>query len=128
MQKDGFYRWLTYNIILPLSPVFIKIVITLFGDPRKIVVNVLDSTELLYYNFVICVIFRYNIMQKPKKTRVEYWMEAGATVVTILDIILLMLVYSRQQASEKVHTASIVISLLVPIVVTVHKRRMEASK
>ena len=67
-------------------------------------------------------------MQKPKKTRVEYWMEAGATVVTILDIILLMLVYSRQQASEKVHTASIVISLLVPIVVTVHKRRMEASK
>lgn len=128
MGKGSFSQWLTYNIIIPLSPVFIKLVISIFGDTTKIVVNVLDSTELLYYNFVICVIFMYNITQKQKKTRVEYWMEIGAVVVIILDIILLMLVYGKQQSSGKVHVASIIISVLVPIVVTVHKQNMEDSR
>lgn len=67
MRKGSFSQWLTYNIIIPLSPVFIKLVISVFGDTTKIVVNVLDSTELLYYNFVICVIFMYNITQKQEK-------------------------------------------------------------
>lgn len=128
MRKGSFSQWLTYNIIIPLSPVFIKLVISVFGDTTKIVVNVLDSTELLYYNFVICVIFMYNITQKQEKTRAEYWMEIGAVVVIILDIILLMLVYGKQQSSGKVHVASIIISVLVPIVVAVHKQSMEGSR
>lgn len=55
-------------------------------------------------------------------------MEIGAVVVIILDIILLMLVYGKQQSSGKVHVASIIISVLVPIVVAVHKQSMEGSR
>lgn len=122
MKKQKLFLWSTFNLILPLAPVAIKILITVFGDSQKISVTILESVELLYYNFFICVICLYELIKKDKKTGIEYWMVIGAAFIILADIVLLVLVYGRQESTERIRIASLVISILVPIVSFVKKR------
>lgn len=48
MKKQKLFVWTAFNLILPLAPVVIKILITVFGDSQKISVTILESMELLY--------------------------------------------------------------------------------
>ncbi len=122
MKKQNLFLWSTFNLILPLAPVVIKILITVFGDSQKISVTILESVELLYYNFFICVIGLYGLIKKDKKTGIEYWIELGAAFIILTDIVLLMLVYGRQESTDRIRMASLIISILVPIVSFVKKR------
>jgi len=124
-KKNSFGTWFFFNIVLPLAPVFIKLVIEIFGDAERIVIHVLESSELLYFNFVICVLFLYHLLKKRQKNRIEYWMEIGAFLIIILDIILLVLIYVGQQASKRIMIAAIIISVLVPVIVSTHRYREE---
>ena len=121
MKKKGFLLWVAFTLILPLSPVLIKLIISFFGDPSKINVTVFESVELLYYNFIICIMGLYGLIKKEKKTGIEYWIEVGAAFIVLLDIILLMLIYGRQESTERIRVASLVISILVPIVALLKK-------
>ena len=121
MKKNNFILWFAFNILLPLTPVFIKLSITIFGNSQKIIVTVLDSSELLYFNFIICVIFLYEMIRKENKSGLDYWMELGAFLIIILDIVLLMLIYGNQDATNRIKICSLIISILVPIVVSVRK-------
>ena len=47
---EEYISWIAINILLPISPVIIKLAINIFADNKKISVAVLDSVELLYYN------------------------------------------------------------------------------
>ena len=120
-QNNSFIVWFSFNILLPLTPIFIKLSITIFGDEQKILVDVLDSTELLYYNFFLCVILLYQIVCKDHKSILEYWMILGSWIIIILDIVLLMLTYGHQDAPARIKTASIIISTLVPIIAAVYR-------
>lgn len=122
MKKQNLFLWTAFNLILPLAPVAIKILITVFGDSQKISVTILESVELLYYNFIICVIGLYELIKKNNKTGIEYWIEFGAAFIILTDIVLLMLIYGRQESTDRIRVASLIISILVPIASFVKKR------
>ena len=123
MKKQSFILWLSFNILLPLTPVFVKFLILLFGDNEKIIVTVLESTELLYYSFVICVITIYEIACKKQKSIIECWMVPGASLIILLDIVLLMLIYGKLEAPNIIRVTSIIIWILVPVIAIIHKLR-----
>lgn len=123
MRQQKFIIWLAFNILLPLIPVFIKLAITFFADSQKVVVTILDSAELLYFNFILCVTFLYDMSTKDNMVRIEYIMAFGAACIMVLDMILLMLLYGGQGALERIQCASVVISLLVPLIVIANKKR-----
>ena len=122
MKKQNLFLWTAFNLILPLAPVALNILITIFGDSQKISVTILDSVELLYYNFIICVIGLYELIKKNDKTGIEYWIELGAAFIILTDIVLLMLIYGGQESTNRIRVASLVISILVPIASFVKKR------
>lgn len=122
MKKQKLFLWTAFNLILPLAPVVIKILITVFGDSQKISVTILESMELLYYNFIICVIGLYELIRKDNKTGIEYWIELGAAFIILTDIVLLMLIYGGQESTDRIRVASSIISLLVPIASFLKKR------
>lgn len=113
--------WFTFNIMLPLTPVLIKLFITLFGEEDSVFVSIIDSTELLYFNLVICVILLYELIRQEAKSGLEYWIEFGAALIIIFDIVLLTLTYVKLGATERIRVASLIVSILVPIVASVRK-------
>ena len=123
LKQKKFIIWLALNILLPLIPVFIKLAITFFADSNKIVVTILDSVELIYFNFILCVIFLYDMAIKDNMVRIEYIMTLGAAIIIVIDMILLMLIYGGQGELERIRYASVIISFLVPCVVIANKWR-----
>ena len=117
MKKDNFIIWFIFNIFLPLMPVFIKLSISFFGDPQKIIVTILDSAEFLYFNFILCVSFLYEIATKEKLLRIEYLMGLVIFSILIVDIVLLMLIYGGQGAVSRISYASAIMSILITCVV-----------
>ena len=61
------------------------------------------------------------MIRKENKSGLDYWMELGAFLIIILDIVLLMLIYGNQDATNRIKICSLIISILVPIVVSVRK-------
>lgn len=122
MKKQNLLLWAAFNLILPLTPVVIKVLIAFFGESTKISVTILESIELLYYNFVICVIGLYGLIRKENKSGIEYWIECGSAFIILMDVVLLMLIYGRQESTERIQIASVIISSLVPIVAFFKKR------
>ena len=121
-MKIKFPIWVGFNLILPLTPVIIKVLIAFFGDSTKISVTILESVELLYYNFIICVIGLYGLIGKENKTGIEYWIEFGTSLIILTDVVLLMLIYGRQESTERIRTTSVIISALVPVAAFFKKR------
>ena len=119
-RVQRFISWIVINIALPTAPVLIKLAITIFADTTKISVAVLDSVELLYYNLFICVIFLNLSGEREHVNLIEYVMKYIFIIIAILDLILIFLNYA-DIASYKCSAAAIILSITVPIVVSIYQ-------
>lgn len=117
---EEYISWIAINILLPISPVFIKLAINIFADNKKISIVVLDSVELLYYNLFICVIFLNLSVGHEHINFIELIMKYIFVLICILDLILIFLNYAEIE-SYKCSVAAIVLSIFVPIVVSIYQ-------
>ena len=119
-KAQKFISWLITNIVLPILPVVIKLLIVIFADNKKISVAVLDSMELLYYNLFICVVFLNLLGECEHIKLIEYVMRCIFTVIILLDLLLIFMSYA-EIASYKCSIMAIVLSIVVPIVVSIYQ-------
>lgn len=119
-EKNNFLNWLVTNILLPLLPVITKLMIKIFANKGTISVTILDSVELLYYNFFISVIFLNLKKEKNKPTIFDNFFEIIFNIVIIVDVILITLNYVKR-ASARCFVVAIILSGVVPIFVSVYK-------
>ena len=119
-EKNNFLNWLVANILLPLLPVITKLMIKIFANKGTISVTILDSVELLYYNFFISVIFLNLKKEKNKLTFFDNFFEIIFNIVIIVDVILITLNYVKR-ASARCFVVAIILSGVVPIFVSVYK-------
>lgn len=119
-EKNNFLNWLVTNILLPLLPVITKLMIKIFANKGTISVTILDSVELLYYNFFISVIFLNLKKEKNKLTIFDNFFEIIFNIVIIVDVILITLNYVKR-ASARCFVVAIILSGVVPIFVSVYK-------
>lgn len=119
-EKNNFLNWLVTNILLPLLPVITKLMIKIFANKGTISVTILDSVELLYYNFFISVIFLNLKKEKNKLTIFDNFFEIIFNIVIIVDVILITLNYVKR-ASARCFVVAIILSVVVPIFVSVYK-------
>lgn len=94
--------------------------IKIFANKGTISVTILDSVELLYYNFFISVIFLNLKKEKNKLTIFDNFFEIIFNIVIIVDVILITLNYVKR-ASARCFVVAIILSGVVPIFVSVYK-------
>lgn len=119
-KAQKFISWLITNIVLPILPVVIKLLIVIFADNKKISVAVLDSIELLYYNLFICVVFLNLLGECERIKLIEYVMHCIFSIIILLDLLLIFMSYA-EIASYKCSIMAIVLSIVVPIVVSIYQ-------
>lgn len=119
-KVNKFITWMAINILLPILPVAIKWGISLFADGNKISVTILDSVELLYYNLFIDVIFLNIAKNKENLTIIETILQFVFYAIIILDLVLITINYVNL-ASKRCATIAIILSIVVPIVVSVYQ-------
>ena len=74
MEKDGeisaYILWVILNIILPISPLLLKLAISFFGTDEVLKTSIFDSVELVFYNLFICITILN--MLSEKDSQIEY--------------------------------------------------------
>lgn len=121
VKKKKYIGWLFFNIFLPLLPVLVKLCIVIFGNGINLKIELLDSSELLYYNFVICVLYLYGVIRKRFLRVIESLIAMFAFFIIVIDLVLLVIVYLRLQSSYALKIVSVILSILVPIVASYHE-------
>ena len=119
-KANVFLNWLVINVLLPLLPVIIKLMLTIFANTEKISVTILDSVELLYYNLFISVIYFNLEKEKNTLTLFETFIQYCIVMVIIVDLILITLNYVKL-ASNRCSVVAIILSVVIPIFVSVYK-------
>lgn len=120
--KESYSTWLFFNILLPLTPVLVKMTILIFGNEERPIPNVLDSTELLYYSFVICIITIYDVAIKDKKSLLESWMLLTITVAPVINVVILVMIYLNIHSAPLTKIYSISTAVLIPILASRNKK------
>lgn len=87
-KKIHLFEWILPNIFLPLVPLGLKIVICVFSNIK---INILDSIELVLYNFFICIILM-NFFSK-KESIVGKMLYTLLVLASAVDIIIMALIY-----------------------------------
>ena len=122
-QKEAYPTWLFFYILLPLAPVFVKAVIVFFGDRQSVILNILDSSELLYYSFIICVITLYDLCIKEGKTPLELLFALFAFLISVINTALLVMVYLSMHSPLRIQLYSFFIAILVAVFSSLNKWR-----
>ena len=99
----------------------VKLCIVIFGNGINLKIELLDSSELLYYNFVICVLYLYEAIRKQFLRVIESLIAMFAFFIIVIDLVLLVIVYLRLQSSYALKIVSVILSILVPIVASYHE-------
>lgn len=115
-----YLNWLIINIIIPLLPVLLKILICIFADHEKIIITILDSSELLYYNFFICIMFLNLSFSKDEVPIYETILRLIICMVLIVDLGVIMLIYTNLESTYICKIASVLLSIIIPITVSVY--------
>ena len=115
--------WLFFNIIAPLMPVILKLFISIAGNEGSFSIDILDSSELIYYNFVICTVYMFDTMERNEKELIDVLFGFGAFFIVILDIAMLIMIYSKTERDIVVSILAVIMSILTPIVAAIRKYR-----
>lgn len=90
-----FLIWILINLILPLTPFFLKIFINYFGGNGILTLrNAAESSELIFYSISICVVM-LNINLDEPKSYFEFILNIFVYVILILDFVMLSLLYGK---------------------------------
>ena len=114
-----FINWVFLNIFLPMAPILIRLAIVIFSNSTP---QVLVSSELLFFNMIICVLV-LNLLH-DKNSRIEYMLEKFLGVIIVLDVVLLVLIYSNNEHGGGIHSTTIVLAVLVIILAFFYKRKL----
>ena len=96
MEKDGeisaYILWVILNIILPISPLLLKLAISFFGTDEVLKTSIFDSVELVFYNLFICITILN--MLSEKDSQIEYILKFIFILICIIDLLVLFLIYT----------------------------------
>lgn len=107
--------WIVLNVALPFIPFLIRVIISFFTN---ITINIFDSVELLLFNFYLCITLINNI---SKKNVITYLIKLVFIIIIVIDIILLVLIYSNIEKEFLCGAFSIIISILVTAFCFIYK-------
>lgn len=122
-KKESFFAWAFFTLFLPLLPVLLKVLLSIFGKQGDKQINILDSTELLYYSFIVSVVILYSFFGKEIKAVVEGLICFAAFNVAWTSIAMLIMVYVDYQRGQWIHWASIGVTVLMIITACANKHR-----
>lgn len=114
-----FINWIFLNIFLPMAPIFIRLLIVVFSNSAP---QILVSSELLFFNMIICVIV-LNLLHN-KNSRIEYILEKFLGLIIVLDVVLLVIIYSNNEHGGSIHSTTIILAILVIILAFFYKRKL----
>lgn len=87
MEKDGeisaYILWVILNIILPISPLLLKLAISFFGTDEVLKTSIFDSVELVFYNLFICITILN--MLSEKDSQIEYILKFIFILICIIE-------------------------------------------
>ena len=122
MEKDGeisaYILWVILNIILPISPLLLKLAISFFGTDEVLKTSIFDSVELVFYNLFICITILN--MLSEKDSQIEYILKFIFILICIIDLLVLFLIYTGT-GNEKCKGYAVFLSVLVPIFALIYK-------
>ena len=116
-QRIHFAQWIIINIILPISPIGIKLVIALFS---KVDINILDSVELVLYGLFNCIII-INMIPKVK-TLIEYFIKISMISACCISLCILFIIYSNMDNKLLCNIYAICIGFFSPILAIIYNR------
>ena len=118
---NNYIGWLFINIFLPLLPVILKIILQIFGNSDKFSVAILDTSELLYYSLFVCVTFYNHSFQKKEIMVYEAILRIAFFFTVLVDMTLIILLYTQANELVTCKMASLVLSIVVPISVALYE-------
>lgn len=107
-----FSKWVGLNIMLQLSPLFLRIFISIFGRGK---VNIIEPTELLFISIFTCVI-AININPNKSTGCFESMLKIFLIIIATLNLIVLAMIYSNN-ASE-ICTGFSIVTVGIAIIIT----------
>lgn len=115
----NFSRWLIMNLLVPLVPLLLRIFITIFGKEGATPIEIIQMPELLFYSIFTCIVALNINLDGPKKY-FEWIVRLLLIVITILDFIVLAMVYSANVGSRSM-TFSIVTAIVPALIAPLYK-------
>lgn len=122
-KKKEYISWLFLNIFMPLLPLFIKGIITIFTTEEiSIEITVLESTELLFYALFTNTLLLNLILENSNISIAEFLMQYCIIAIQLVIIVLITLNYLRV-ANSILWRFGCGLTLLCPIVTAYFKYR-----
>ena len=117
---NNFIKWLLMNLLLPLSPILLKLFI-LFVGPQGVqtFLKIVEMPELVFYSICTCII-ALNINLNGNKKLFETLMRLFLFVVLILDFVVLGMMYLQNTGPNALHY-SIIAALIPALIAPIYK-------
>lgn len=122
-----FSRWVGINIILPLTPFFLRSFISFFGREQ---INILEMPDLLFFSIFTCIT-ALNINMDDEKKNFEKIIRLFFIIIGALDLIILSMLYSKNAGQDCIKfsiASAIITAVITPIYKLYYMKRKEVHK
>lgn len=115
-----FVNWIIINIILPLSPFFLKAFVIYMGNEvNKSKIKILEPPDLLFYSIITCIL-AFNVNLEGNRKSFESLVRGFLFFITTFDLITLGMIYS-DNVGDKVFVFSIVMAIIPAVITPIYK-------
>ncbi len=121
-RTEDIVSWILFTLFLPLLPILMRVIVFVFGKGTE-PINILDSAELLYYSFIVCIDIISGFISKKNKLVADCIIFFAAVMVAMSCIGMLFMVYINYQRGKWILWASIIVTVLMIIAACVSKWR-----
>jgi hypothetical protein len=91
----NYLRWLFINMIIPLSPLMIRIFVFIFGNKQSISsIRIIDLPELIFYSIFLCIV-NLNTNTEGPKNNFEMLIRFFMYLLIVFDSLILGMIYSN---------------------------------
>lgn len=121
------FKWIFLNIIIPLLPIFVKVLVNIFTQWQ---VKVFELNEVLFYNFFTCLLL-FNLINSTKKTFFYFIVDSIIVLTGFCDIVFIAWVSTEQHNSTSVWVFAIFTTITCVIygsVFIIIEEKQEAKK
>lgn len=120
MKKFKLDRWIQLNILLPLSPFFLKVFIIWMGKEQNTSkIKIFETPELLFFSIATCVI-ALNINIDGEKKYFEHLVRTFLMVIMVLDFVMLGMIYSGNEGTNSTFF-SIVVAVIPMVIAPIYQ-------
>lgn len=119
-RVNTYIIWCILNLVIPLSPLALKITISFFGSAEILKVDIFDSVELVFYNLFICITILN--MLSGKESCIEIILKYAFITICLVDLVVLFLIYTNA-ANDRCRQYAKILTFLVPVFALVYKFR-----